>query len=192
MMVCFLPATSMLVPLKLQSLGLGAAWLGACEAALSGGLLLGTFWLADKAVRRLGRWHALLAAVALCGVGLAMIGPSQQGWTLLPAFAAIGLGLSVTQLVGQTHRMLAMPPDFRARMTAVHLASGQLSAALGPLLAGLLLAHLALHLVYHCLALGFAVSALLLLRVPGLKGFLQQDHVAVTGWYARHHPQAFG
>ncbi|WP_436264406.1 MFS transporter [Paraburkholderia terricola] len=37
------PAVGMLIPLKVQSLGLSGLWLGVCEAALSVGLLLGSF-----------------------------------------------------------------------------------------------------------------------------------------------------
>jgi MFS family permease len=45
------PALTMLVPLKVQSLGLSAVWLGLCEAALSLGMLLGSLGLAEWVIR---------------------------------------------------------------------------------------------------------------------------------------------
>ena len=37
-----MPCVTLLVPLKVQSLGLSAAWLGWCEAGLSLGMLVGS------------------------------------------------------------------------------------------------------------------------------------------------------
>jgi hypothetical protein len=103
----------------------------------------------------------------------------------------LGLCMSVTQLVGQTHRLLAMPEDFRARMTAAHLASAHLAAALAPALAGSLLAHWPVAAVYGFMSAGFLLSGLLLLAVPRLRPFLRLDHEQVKDWYGREHPEAF-
>ncbi|MEJ5999260.1 MFS transporter [Paucibacter soli] len=191
MMVFLLPAIGMLLPLRVQALGLSALWFGACTAALSLGLLLGVAGLADLLMARLDRVRAMAAALALCGLAVAGIGLVDWAPGLLLLFAAIGLGMSVTQLVGQTHRTLAIPEAFRARMAAGQLALAQVAAALAPLLAGLLLQHWAVASVYLLLALGFGFSGLLLLLVPGLAPFLRMDHADAQGWYGRRYPEAF-
>ncbi|MDE1929531.1 MAG: MFS transporter, partial [Burkholderiales bacterium] len=49
------PTFTMLVPLKVQSLGLSGVWLGLCEASLSLGMLLGSLGGSTWLVRRCGR-----------------------------------------------------------------------------------------------------------------------------------------
>ncbi|MCU7371685.1 MFS transporter [Paucibacter sp. O1-1] len=191
MMVFLLPATGLLLPLRLQSLGLSALWFGACAAALSLGLLLGVVGVADALIARLGRLRAIFAAVGVCGGAAGAIGLCDWAPGLLLLFALIGLSMSVTQLVGQTHRLLAMPEDFRARMTAGQMALAQLAAAAAPALAGALLLHWPVAQVYLLLAAGFLLSGALLLAVPELPRFLSLDHAEVKNWYERQHPEAF-
>jgi len=191
MMVCLLPATGLLLPLRIQALGLSAVWFGACSAALSAGLLLGVGGLAPALIDRLGRIRALALVIVACAVAMAGIGLCDGAPDLVALFALIGLCMSVTQLVGQTHRMLAMPEDYRARMSAAHLTMAQLAAALAPALAGALLQRAAVPMVFVLLAAGFGAGGLLLLAVPGLGSFLRQDHDGVRNWYGRHYPQAF-
>jgi len=191
MMVFFLPATGMLLPLRMQSLGLSALWFGACAAALSLGLLLGVAGLADRLIARLDRVRAMAVALVMCGLAVAGIGLCAWPPGLVLLFALIGHGMSVTQLVGQTHRTLAIPEAFRARMAAGQMALAQVAAALAPLLAGLLLQRWAVASVYLLLAVGFCLSGLLLLLVPGLGPFLRMDHESVRGWYGRRYPEAF-
>lgn len=191
MMVFLLPATGMLLPLRVQSLGLSSLWFGACGAALSLGLLVGVLGLADRLIARLDRVRAMFAALALCAVAVAAMGLCDRGPALVLLFAVVGGCMSVTQMVGQTHRLLAMPEDFRSRMTAGNLATAQLAAALGPALAGLLLQHGSVATVYLWMAAGFTLGGLLLLAVPGLRPFLRLDHEAVKNWYGRQYPQAF-
>lgn len=191
MMLCLLPVTGLLLPLRIQALGLSAAWLGACGAALAGGVLLGVAGLAPAAIKRLGRARALALAITLCALAMWGTGLSDQAQGLVVAFACIGLCMSVTQLVGQTHRVLAIPDAYRARMSAAQLTLSQAVAAAAPALAGSLLQHAPVAQVCQLLAGGFAISGLLLLAVPGFGHFLGQDHEGVRNWYARHYPQAF-
>jgi len=191
MMLFLLPATGLLLPLRIQALGLAATWFGACSAAMSIGLLLGVAWLAPALIARLGRIRALALAIVACAAAMTGIGLCDRALVLVMLFALIGLCLSVTQLVGQAHRMLAMPEDYRARMSAAHLMIAHLATALAPALAGTLLEQAEVQTVYRVLAAGFGASGLLLLAVPGLGTFLRQDHEGVRNWYRRHYPQAF-
>ncbi|MCV2371119.1 MFS transporter [Roseateles oligotrophus] len=191
MMIFLLPAIGMLLPLRLQSLQLSALWFGACGAALSVGLLLGLAGLADALIHRLDRVRAIGVAVALCGLAVGSIGVCISAPGLLAIFALIGLCMSVTQLVGQTHRALAVPENFRARMAAGQMMIAQLAGAIAPAIAGLLLLHWEVADVYLCLAAGFLGSGLLLLAVPELRPFLRLDHEQVKNWYGRRYPEAF-
>lgn len=191
MMVFLLPATGLLLPLRLQSLGLSALWFGACAAALSMGLLVGVAGVADLLIARCGRIRAIAAAVLCCGLAVGAMGLCDWPPGLVLLFAAIGLGMSVTQLVGQTHRLLSIPEDFRARMSAGQMTVAQIAAAAAPSLAGALLMHWPVAAVYPILAIGFLLSGLGLLAVPGLGHFLRLDHGQVKNWYGRQYPKAF-
>ena len=191
MMLSLLPATGLLLPLRIQALGLSAAWFGACAAALSLGVLAGVAGIAPWVIGRIGRVRALALVILVCSAAMAGIGLSDAAPVLVALFALIGLCLSVTQLVGQTHRMLAMPAAYRARMAAAHLTVAHAVAALAPAVAGGLLQHASVAAVYLVLAAAFALSGLLLLAVPGLSVFLRQDPEAVSGWYERRYPGAF-
>lgn len=192
MMVFLLPATGMLLPLRLQALELSPAWFGACGAALSLGLLAGVAGLADALIARLDRVRAIGAAIAACGIAIGAIGRCDWPPGLPALFALIGLGMSVTKLVGQTHRTLAVPPDFRARMAAGQLTIAHLAATCAPLAAAALLRNGDIATVYLWLAAGFLGSGMLLLAIPGLRAFLRLDHREALGAYERMYPQAFG
>lgn len=191
MMLCLLPATGLLLPLRIQAAGLSPAWFGACSAALSAGLLLGVAGPGPALIGRLGRVRALALVIAACAAALAGIGLADRAPLLVALFVLVGLCLSVTQLVGQTHRMLAMPEAFRARMSAAHLMVAHAAGALAPALAGALLQQVPVATAYLVLAAGFGAGGLLLLAVPGLGPFLRQDHEGARDWYARHYPHAF-
>ncbi|MFT7774981.1 MFS transporter [Roseateles sp.] len=191
MMVFLLPATGLLLPLRLQALGLSGGWLGACHAALSLGVMAGVAGLADALIRRLDRVRAIAAAIGACAGAVAVVGCSARPLVLVACFTLMGLCMSVTQLVGQTHRTLAIPELFRARMAAVQLTLAQLAATLAPAFAGVLLTRWPVDAVYLGMAAGFLASGALLLVVPGLGPFLRLDHEQVRDWYGRRYPQAF-
>ncbi len=191
MMVFFLPATGVLLPLRLQSLGLPAGWLGACGAAMSLGLLAGVLGLADRLVARVDRARAIGGAVLVCGLCVGAVGGCDRPTALVALFGLMGLCLSVTQLIGQTHRALAVPEDFRFRMAAAQLTVAHLAASAAPLAAGLLLSRFTPGAVYLWMAGGFLLSGLGLLAVPELRGFLRLNHQQVAGWYGRRYPEAF-
>ena len=192
MMVFLLPAIGMLLPLRLQALGLSAAWFGACSAALSLGLLAGVMGLAQRLISGLNRVRAIALALPVCGLGMALLGACPWPPGMAMACLLIGLCMSVTQMVGQSHRLLAIPENFRARMSAAQLCVAQLAGLAAPAVAGLLLQHLSVAQAYGGLSLAFLASSLLLLRVPSLGDFLRLDHESVRGWYGRQHPEAFG
>lgn len=191
MMVFFLPATGFLLPLRLQSLGLSGGWFGACGAALSIGVLAGVAGLADALIRRVNRVRAIALAIAVCAGAMAAVGLCDEPTALVALFLTIGLCMSVTQLVGQTHRTLAVPEHFRSRMAAAQMTLAHLAAVLAPAVAGALLTGWRVEAVYLWMAAGFLACGSLLLAVPGLRPFLRLEHAQVNNWYGRQHPEAF-
>lgn len=191
MMVFFLPATGLLLPLRLQALDLSGGWLGACHAGLSLGVMAGVAGLADALIRGLGRVRAIAAAIGVCAGAMAAVGACDHPLALVTCFALMGLCMSVTQLVGQTHRTLAIPAHFRSRMAAAQLTLAHLAATVAPAAAGMLLTQCRVDTVYLWMALGFIASGALLLAVPELGTFLRLDHEQVRNWYGRRYPRAF-
>lgn len=189
--VFLFPAFTLLVPVKVQSLGLSGLWLGLSEAGLSMGMLAGGLGLAARWIAWQGRHASRVSAACLQGLALASAGLATQGWQLVLAFTLAGLCTAVMMLVGMTHRVLARPPAFRARMSASGLMCSQVAATLGPALAGLALLHAPVAQVYLGFGLAGALLSLGLLAVPGFKTFLALSPQAIEGWYGRQHPQAF-
>jgi len=191
-MVFFTPGIGMLVPLKVQSLGLQGVWLGACEAGLSAGMLFGalggSMWLAQ----RVGRFRASFAALMCEGACFVVLGFSTSPLLMVAVFVLHGACVITVNMVGHTHRMLAIPAHFRSRMTAVNLMVMQVAGALGPGLAGAGLARFSVGQVYAAFGVGLFLAALGYLRVPGYRGFLELPHDQAEGHYARLHPQLFG
>jgi predicted MFS family arabinose efflux permease len=190
-MIFFGPGIGMLVPLKVQSLGLSGAWLGACEVGLSLGLLLGSLggsaWLAE----RVGRFRASTGAVLGEGLSLALLGWTHQPWLLVVALTLIGACVATVQTVGHTHRMLAMPQNFRARMTSVNMMVMQVAGVLGPGLAGVGLAMWHVDQVYLAFGAGLFLVGLGYRWVPGYRRFLGLPHDAAAGFYGREYPALF-
>lgn len=190
-MVFFVPGVGMLVPLKVQSLGLSGAWLGACEAGLSAGMLLGSLGLSSRLAERVGRFNASFGSILGEGICLMVMGATHLPWLMVLAFAGFGFCIATVTMVGHTHRMLAMPPDFRARMTSVNMMVMQVAGMLGPGLAGLSLTGLHVDQVYLLFGLGLFVVGLGYTRVPGYRQFLNLPHDQAQGLYAREHPRLF-
>lgn len=190
-MIFFTPAIGMLVPLKVQSLQLSAVWLGACEAGLSAGMLVGSLggsvWLA----RRVGRFNASFCAILIEGLCMVVIGLTHRPLLMVLAFALLGGCIATVQMVGQTHRMLAMPQAFRARMTAVNMMVMQVAGVLGPGLAGMVLLRGSVDSAYWLFGLGLFLVGLGYVLVPGYREFLNRPHAQAEGLYARDYPALF-
>jgi hypothetical protein len=190
-MIFFSPGIGMLVPLKVQSLGLSGAWLGACEAGLSAGMLLGSLGGSVWVAQRIGRFNASLWAILIEGISMLGIGLTHQPLLIVLGFAVFGACIATVQMVGHTHRMLAIPQAYRSRMTAVNMMVMQVSGVLGPGLAGVALLQIGVDWIYAVFGLGLFLVGLGYLRVPGYRAFLNLPHEQAEGLYARQHPSLF-
>ncbi len=190
-MVFMVPAFSMLVPLKIKELGLSGVWLGAAEAGLSLGMLLGALGGSAVSVRYIGRHATRIGATIAQGLGLALAGAASRGEWVVVALFAVGFANSCGVLVGQTHRLLAIPQAFRARIGSVGIMVMTVAGAIGPALAGLALTQWSVSTVYVAFGLMAALSAFGFLFVPDFRTLLQLDHDQVKDWYALRHPELF-
>ena len=185
------PAFSMLVPLKIKSLGLSGLWLGAAETGLSLGMLAGALGGSAWVAERLGRYATRVGSTVAQGLGLALAGWTEQGWVLVAALAFVGMANSCGVLVGQTHRMLATPRHFRARLSSVNMMTIYVAATAGPALAGTALMHWQVGTVYLAFGLLSMCSAIGFFLIPDFKTLMGLDHEQVKDWYARRHPELF-
>ena len=119
------------------------------------------------------------------------LGLTRQPVLMVLAFAILGACIATVQMVGHTHRMLAIPQAYRSRMMAVNLMVMQLSGVLGPGLAGVALLRGSVDWVYAAFGLGLFLVGLGYLRVPGYREFLDLPHEQAEGFYARRHPTLF-
>jgi MFS family permease len=186
------PALTMLVPLKVQSLHLSAFWLGLCEAAIALGMLAGSLGLSALAVRCFGRYATRVGAAVLQGLALALAGLTDVPLLMVTCFGLVGLTNAAMALVGLTHRTLARPAAFRARMFAGAAMTAHVAGTIGPMLAGAALTRWPVHAVYAAFGLLAGGTSLMLAFVPGFKAFMALEPDAVEGWYQRVSPQAFG
>jgi MFS family permease len=185
------PALTMLLPLRLQEVGLPGLWLGLCEAGVAVGTLFGAFGVSRWCIAQFGRYATRVVFAAMQGLALAAVGLVEQPLLLVALFALSGLSTSAMALVGLTHRSLARPDAFRGRMFAGSMMVTQLAATLGPVAASIALLHWRVASVYIAFGVLGGVTSLALMAVPGFRAFMRASESEATDWYARHHPEAF-
>ncbi|MEN6080807.1 MFS transporter [Chromobacterium piscinae] len=190
-MTAYFPMVVTLLPIKLHQLGLPAIWLGACEAAASGGLLIGSLWLTHRLLQYCSRPRARAFAMWALAAVFLVVALTDSPYLMLAMFGIEGMLLSITMLIGQTHRTLAVPEAYRARVSAINVLVAKLGGMLGPALAGILLASWSLDGVYLFFALFHLLTVPPMLLLPGVNRFLGLSHDEVKDWYLRQHPEAF-
>ncbi|MBW7568132.1 MFS transporter [Chromobacterium subtsugae] len=190
-MTAYFPMVVTLLPIKLHQLGLPAFWLGACEAAVSGGLLVGSLWLTHRLLLHCSRPRARAFAMWALGAVFLVVALTDHPLVMLAMFGIEGALLSITMLIGQTHRTLAVPEPYRARVSAINVLVAKLGGMLGPALAGILLARWSLDEVYLFFALFHLLTVPPMLLLPGVNRFLNLSHDEVKDWYLKQHPEAF-
>lgn len=185
------PAVGLLIPLKVQSLGLQGSWLGVCLGAMSLGVLLGSVFGSQRLVDRFGRYRVRVGLGVAEGLALAVVGLAASPWLMVPALAAAGFCNASMALVGATHRALAIPQAYRVRLFAAGAMTTQIAGAIGPALVGMALARHDVARVYTAWGLGMAACVLGLLAVPRLKEFLSLGHDEIADWYRVQYPAIF-
>ncbi|MBB3003946.1 MFS family permease [Paraburkholderia tropica] len=185
------PAVGILIPLKVQSLGLSGLWLGVSEAALSIGLLLGSFRGSDALVSRFGRFNVRVGAAMCEGLALAASGGARSPISLILALACVGFANASMGLVGATHRSLAIPQNFRVRILAASMMTTQIAGILGPMIAGAALTRWTVGEVYTCFGFATCLLAFSFVLIPRSREFFSLNHDQVKDWFRREYPHAF-
>lgn len=185
------PAVGLLIPLKVQSLGLQSGWLGGCLGALSAGVLLGSAFGSQMLVDRFGRFRVRVGLGLAEGLALAAVGLATSPGVMVAALAVAGFCNASMGLVGATHRALAIPQAYRVRLFAAGAMTTQIAGAIGPALVGWALTRHGVASVYTAWGLGMAACVLGLLAVPRLKEFLSLGHDEIADWYRLQYPAIF-
>ena len=185
------PAVGILIPIKVQALGLTGNWLGICLGALSLGVLMGSVFGSQLLVQHFGRYRVRLGLGFCEGISLAVVGFAHSPYLVVAGLALTGFCNASMGLVGATHRALAIPQSHRVRIFAASSMATQVAGALGPALAGMALARWSVDAVYTAFGLLMATSVLGFLWVPRLKEFLSLGHEQVLDWYAHQYPKVF-
>ncbi|WP_157663550.1 MFS transporter [Burkholderia ubonensis] len=186
-----IPTITLLVPLKIHALGLSARWLAASEAMVAVGVLAGSVGLAAILVQLIGRYTARLGCAVIEGFVFAAVGFTSTPAVLLIAYFAVGVLSSILVLAGVTHRLLARPARYRARMASVTVMSTQVASTIGPTVAGFALLRLPVGEVYSLCGLAAAIAAVGIVFVRDMPSFMALSHEEVTDWYERTYPEAF-
>jgi MFS family permease len=191
MMMLINPSIGLLVVLKIKALGLSPGWFGAVEAGLSIGMLLSSVWLVSMLTKKFGRYATNAGALLTLGPTVLLIALLEHPVLLVLLMMILGSAIAAIQLVGQTHRVLAVPASFRARFAAVNFMTLHLAGTAGPLLAAAFVEFGGTSQTH--LAFGFGVLAVGIsyLFIPGLRDFLLLTHDEVLDWYRRTYPAAF-
>ena len=187
----YAPAIAMMAALQITNLGLSSAWLGATNMGIMSGMFLGFLGCASFASKKLGRFRALMTVAALRVFALLVVSLTTAPAAMLAAFFMLGISQSTTQFVGVTHRLLAMPAEYRARNASVNILAWQISSTLGPAIVGISSLGASVAQYYVAFGILIAVCTMGLPLIPRIHVFQSLDHDAVTGWYRREYPEAF-
>lgn len=185
------PAVGILIPMKVNALGLGGNWLGIGMSALVFGILLGSLFGSSMLVRRFGRYRVRIGLGCLEGVCLAYVGLSSSAAVMVAGLILAGFCNASMALVGATHRTLAIPRSHRVRMLAAGSVTTQIAGAAGPAIVGVALGHWSVSVVYAGFGILMAISVLGFCLVPRFKEFLDLDHEEIVDWYPRQYPHVF-
>lgn len=185
------PAVGILIPMKVNSLGLNGSWLGIGLGALVFGVLIGSVYGSNMFVQRFGRYRVRIGLGCLEGICLAYVGLSSSAAVMVAGLILAGFCNASMALVGATHRALAIPKSHRVRVLAAGSVTTQIAGATGAAIVGGALEHWDVSVVYAGFGILMAISVLGFCLVPRFKEFLELDHEEIVDWYPRQYPHVF-
>ncbi|TMG34212.1 MAG: MFS transporter [Chloroflexi bacterium] len=160
------PRPLLFVVLALAALGLGEAGVGALNAALGLGGVLGAAWAGGLAGRAgLARWLAL--GVAAWGLGLVFAGALPSAPAVFALVVAGGAGRSLMDVTGRTLLQRLAAPDVLSRVFGVLEGSSMAALAIGALAAPVLVERLGSAAAFA--AIGALLPVLLVIALPALR-----------------------
>ncbi len=185
------PLSVALPVLAKEGRGLPPWFLGALEASIGAGSVLGALglgWLA----RRVSADRLMVSSIALMGVAVALL-PQAPGW-LGPLFAmfCLGLGNSWANIPFGAQLSVATPDRYRSRINSIF---AFLCGGIGPLgvaLAGIAISRFGLQDMLGFTGLATVLLAPALFWIPGFTAFMTAKPEEASGFFDTHYPAAFG
>jgi len=187
----YLPAMTMLIPIRVHQENWSTLYFGASEGMLAVGTLMAGFGLGSRMIKHAGRHRVLVYAgfvqgAALIGAGLA---PIPALFAL--CYFLVGLCGTTAGMAIASHRMLATPPNFRARLSAASMSVTMLAGSIGSYVSGMALQSFSVQGVQAFLGGVVLLGAMGNLLIPRLKEFLGLTPQEADSWYEKEYPDAF-
>lgn len=186
------PFFTVIMPFRIiTELGLPVGWLGAFDASFGAGLIAGSFMLNRWTVRKLGRLYTVLAGFVVLGATVTAILVTGDGRMSVALAFLCGAAFVLINVNLNTVRVIASPPDYLNRLTAMAMFFSRAANPAGVILAGWCLN------VPGSIGFAWAGGATVLLTVPlillsvPLRTALTLSDREMKGFYARTWPRAF-
>lgn len=190
-LLAFLPALTLLIPMKIKESGWGTPVLGLTEGLLSAGALIAGLGISAKLSELFGKFRLFLIASLSQGFLFALAAITTAPAIFAVAYFLIGFCGTVSALVMGTQRMLATPRNYRARLNASGMTITMIAGSTGSWMSGVALQHFSITEVHLGAALIVLTTAVSYLFIPRLKEFLELSADNATLWYAREYVNAF-
>lgn len=183
LLVAYLPAITILVPLRIQAESWGTQVFGMTEASLSVGALVAGLGRITKTTKQGGRFALFMIVSAGQGVFLLVASLTSTPLIFSAAYFFVGFCATTSALVLGSQRMLAIPKNFRAWLSSSGMTLTTIAGSIGSSLIGLSLKHLPLVVVYPGVATFVTLLAVLYLFIPRFKEFLNLLPEQAEQWY---------
>ncbi|XAH25865.1 MFS transporter [Xylophilus sp. GW821-FHT01B05] len=187
----YLPAMTMLIPLKVHHQGWSTVYLGMAEGMLAAGTLIAGLGPGAWVVKRVGRYRMLMCAGMAQGVALVVAGLASMPLLFALAYFLVGFFGMAGGLAMASYRMLATPRHFRARLGSAGMSLTMLAGFIGSYLCGIALQSFSVNGVQVLLGSVVLLGGLGYLLVPRLKEFMGLPAKEVELWYEREYRDAF-
>lgn len=184
-LMAYLPATTMLVPLRVQEAGWGTHVFGITEGCLSAGALLAGLGGASALTRRFSRFAMYMTLQGGAGVAMLVASLTPRPVVFAGAYLLVGFCATAAGLLLAAQRMLAAPKDYRARLSASGMTLAMIAGSAGAYLCGLALMHTSLGTVHIGLSTLVILLTLPYLAIPRFREFLNLPPEAAQQWYER-------
>lgn len=182
-LIAFLPAITMLVPLRIQSEGWGTQIFGITEACISAGALLAGLGRITQTTRKLSRFGLFMCGCISQGVFLLVASVTTMPLIFAAAYFFFGFCGTTSGLVLSAQRTLAIPKNFRARLTSSGMTLAMIAGSIGSSLCGFALEHLQLVTVNIGVSAFILLAAVAYCAIPRFREFLNLPPEHAEQWY---------
>lgn len=184
------PLSVALPVLAKEGRGLPPWFLGALEASIGAGSVLGALLL-GRLARRITADRLMVLSIALMGVAVALL-PRAPGWLgPLLAMFCLGLGNSWANIPFGSQLSMATPDRYRSRINSIF---AFLCGGIGPLgvaFAGIAISRFGLQGMLGFTGLATVLLSPALFRIPGFTAFMTAKPEEASRFFDTHYPAAF-